>query len=81
MPFTPEQKREYYRNNPEAHAAMNKRCRENFAAKYRNDPEFRERVKERALMRYYKKKNAAAVAAELEGRNTLESSSMVVRVN
>jgi hypothetical protein len=81
MPFTKEQKHEYYANNPEARARRNAVCHE-AVKRRREDPEYRERERRVNLARYYARKaEAAMIAAELEGGNTLEASNMTVRVN
>lgn len=70
MPFTPQEKREYYENNPEALERHRQQTRDNLMARYHNDVEFRTLKRERALRYYYMKKRATAAT-------TLEATGMV----
>ena len=49
---------QYRRTHPEYYEAEKKRDNERMKAKYANDPERREKVKQRALERYYRLKEA-----------------------
>lgn len=76
MPFTTEQKRQYYRDNPDKHALIKQSAREHYNSKYRGDAEFRAKERARILERYYVMKKKAM---EQPG-NTLEDSGLPICV-
>jgi hypothetical protein len=79
MPFTREQKREYYHNNAEYRAAVNATATE-CTRRRRMDPVLREIERQRDRERYLRRKaQAATMAAELTGKS-LESSGLVAKV-